>query len=71
MCVTSVTNYQLSKSDRFENKLTVNLTATDDQGMTDQRPITLLPLPHPSPLNQKYYRAFPGMLQKRIAQIEF
>ncbi len=57
--------------DRFENKLTVNLSATDVQGMTHQRPITLLPLPHPSPLNQKYYRAFPGMLQKRITQIEF
>ena len=58
-------------SDRFVDKLTVNLSATDDLGMTHQRSITLLPLPHPSPLNQKYYRAFPGMLQKRLAQVEF
>ena len=58
-------------SDRFENSLTVNLSATDDVGMTHQRSVTLLPLPHPSPLNQKYYAAFPEMLQKRLAQVEF
>ena len=58
-------------SDRYENKITVNLTATDDSGMTHTKAITLLPLPHPSPLNQKYYAAFPGMLQKRLAQVEF
>ena len=58
-------------SDRYENKLTVNLSATDDSGMTHEKVINLLPLPHPSPLNQKYYAAFPGMLQQRLAQIEF
>ena len=59
------------QSDRFENKLTVNLSATDDLGMTHQRAISLLPLPHPSPLNQKYYAIFPKMLQKRLEQVEF
>ncbi|WP_019504059.1 uracil-DNA glycosylase family protein [Pleurocapsa sp. PCC 7319] len=58
-------------SDRYENQLTVNISASDDLGMAQQKAITLLPLPHPSPLNQKYYRAFPGMLQKRLAQVEF
>lgn len=58
-------------SDRFSAQLTVNLSATDDLGVTHNKTITLLPLPHPSPLNQKYYRAFPGMLQKRLAQVEF
>ena len=58
-------------SDRYENKITVNLTATDDSGMTHTKAVTLLPLPHPSPLNQKYYAAFPEMLQKRLAQVEF
>lgn len=58
-------------SDRFNSTITVNLSATDDLGMTHQRLITLLPLPHPSPLNQKYYGAFPKMLQKRLAQVEF
>ncbi|MDJ0567852.1 MAG: uracil-DNA glycosylase family protein [Pleurocapsa sp. MO_192.B19] len=58
-------------SDRFSAQLTVNLSATDDLSVTHNKTITLLPLPHPSPLNQKYYRAFPGMLQKRLAQVEF
>ena len=57
--------------DRFENKLTVNVSATDDSGMSHTKALTLLPLPHPSPLNQKYYAAFPKMLQQRLAQVEF
>ena len=59
------------RSDRFEASLTVNLTATDELGMSHKRAVVLLPLPHPSPLNQKYYAAFPQMLQKRLAQVEF
>lgn len=58
-------------NDRFEQQLTVNISATDDSGMTHTKAIKLLPLPHPSPLNQKYYSAFPKMLQKRLAQVEF
>ena len=60
-----------SSSDRFENSLTVNISTTDDTGMSVTKAITLLPLPHPSPLNQKYYAAFPKMLQKRLSQVEF
>jgi uracil-DNA glycosylase len=59
------------RSDRFENNLTVNLSATDDSGMTHQKVVTLLPLPHPSPLNKTYYADFPRMLQKRLSQVEF
>jgi uracil-DNA glycosylase len=59
------------RSDRFESFLTVNLTAKDDVGITHTKTIKLLPLPHPSPLNQKYYTAFPKMLQKRLAQVDF
>lgn len=59
------------REDRFEERLTVNLNATDDSGMSHTKAVTLLPLPHPSPLNQKYYAAFPKMLQKRLAQVEF
>lgn len=58
-------------SDRFDNQLTVNLSATNSQGMSHSKAITLLPLPHPSPLNQKYYTAFPKMLQSRLSQVEF
>ena len=60
-----------SRSDRFENQLTVNISATDNTGMTQTKAIALLPLPHPSPLNQKYYAAFPKMLQTRLSQVEF
>lgn len=63
--------YKSPDSDRFEGKLTVNLSATDNLGITQQKLITLLPLPHPSPLNQKYYEKFPRMLQTRLAQVEF
>ncbi len=59
------------RSDRYETKLLVNLTATDDLGMEHQKPVTLLPLPHPSPLNQTYYARFPQMLQQRLTQVDF
>lgn len=59
------------RSDRYEEKLIVNMTATDDEGNTQQKSITLLPLPHPSPLNKRYYVIFPEMLQQRLAQVEF
>lgn len=58
-------------SDRFEQQLTVNITATNDLRMTQTKAITLLPLPHPSPLNTTYYAAFPKMLQHRLSQVEF
>ena len=58
-------------SDRFEDKISVNISATDNLGMSHTKVLTLLPLPHPSPLNQKYYEAFPKMLQKRLSQVEF
>lgn len=57
--------------DRYQKQLTVNLTTVDDAGRQHSKTITLLPLPHPSPLNQKYYSAFPKMLQTRLAQVEF
>ncbi|MEM7757384.1 MAG: uracil-DNA glycosylase family protein [Cyanobacteria bacterium P01_A01_bin.40] len=58
-------------SDRFEQQLKVKISATDSSGLAHTKVITLLPLPHPSPLNQKYYAAFPKMLQKRLSQVEF
>jgi uracil-DNA glycosylase len=71
VCEASLKDLAYPKGNRFENLLTVNLTAKDDAGMTHSKIISLLPLPHPSPLNQKYYTAFPQMLQKRLAQVEF
>ena len=59
------------RGDRFEQQLTVNITTKDNSDMSQTKAITLLPLPHPSPLNQKYYAAFPKMLQNRLSQVEF
>ncbi|WP_013325194.1 uracil-DNA glycosylase family protein [Gloeothece verrucosa] len=59
------------REDRYEAKLKVTLAATDEQKMTHKREVTLLPLPHPSPLNQKYYELFPQLLQERLNEFEF
>jgi uracil-DNA glycosylase family 4 len=64
-------NKFFQRSDRFTAKLQVTLSASDEQGMQYQRPVTLLPLPHPSPLNQQYYELFPKMLQERLNEFEF
>ena len=66
-----INDFYADADNRFESQLTVTLSAADDTGMSHSKAITLLPLPHPSPLNQKYYAAFPKMLQKRLAQVEF
>jgi uracil-DNA glycosylase family 4 len=57
--------------ERFTKKLVILLTATDNQGLKQQKKVTLLPLPHPSPLNQKYYALFPSLLQKRLTEFAF
>ena len=57
--------------DRFSTKLQVMLTASDDGGMQYQRQVTLLPLPHPSPLNKQWYPLFPQLLQDRLNEFEF
>ncbi|MEG3437226.1 uracil-DNA glycosylase family protein [Pannus brasiliensis CCIBt3594] len=59
------------QGDRFYNKLRITLTATDDAGVSHQKPAVLMPLPHPSPLNQRYYALFPDMLQKRLNDFAF
>ncbi len=59
------------RSDRYTAKMRVILRAEDEQGMQNQRQVTLLPLPHPSPLNQQYYGKFPQMLQQRLNEFEF
>lgn len=56
-------------SDRYTASLSVTLFATDDEGNKQERQVTLLPLPHPSPLNQQYYAQFPQMLQQRLESI--
>lgn len=59
------------QSDRYSSKVQVILRAKDEQGMEYQKEALLLPLPHPSPLNQQYYAKFPQMLQQRLNDFEF
>ncbi|BFM38456.1 uracil-DNA glycosylase family protein [Synechocystis sp. LKSZ1] len=60
-----------SREDRFSSHLNVTLTAQDEQGLLHQRLVSLMPLPHPSPLNQRYYAQFPQMLQNRLNDVAF
>jgi len=57
------------REDRYAASICVTMTATDDGRNTSQKQITLLPLPHPSPLNQQYYAQFPQLLQQRLAEV--
>ncbi|MBW4681715.1 MAG: uracil-DNA glycosylase [Microcoleus vaginatus WJT46-NPBG5] len=52
------------QSDRYTGSIQITLTSGDKQ-----RLVMLQPLPHPSPLNQKYYAKFPQMLQQRLAEV--
>ena len=56
---------------RYETSLNLNLTATDIEGKSYQKQVVIYPLPHPSPLNAKYYNRFPAMLQNTLSQLEF
>ncbi|MGK7940741.1 MAG: uracil-DNA glycosylase family protein [Crocosphaera sp.] len=59
------------RGDRYEAQLSITLKATDLEGNPHQRQVSLLPLPHPSPLNKRYYAKFPQMLQQRLNEFEF
>jgi uracil-DNA glycosylase len=59
------------RSDRYYAKLPINIQAIDSQGKSYERQVSLLPLPHPSPLNARYYAKFPEMLQQRLNEFEF
>ncbi len=59
------------RGDRYEAQLSITLKATDSNGNQHQRQVSLLPLPHPSPLNKRYYGKFPQMLQQRLNEFEF
>jgi uracil-DNA glycosylase len=56
---------------RYQKSLQITLTARDEEGKIHKKPLSIFPLPHPSPLNQKYYTRFPAMLKYTLSQIEF
>jgi uracil-DNA glycosylase len=53
------------REDRYEASLGCVLTSP---GLRD-KPLTLLPLPHPSPLNQRWYKRFPALLAARLSAV--
>ena len=66
------TNFWSQGDSRYESSLTVDLTAyACDLDLQHSKKVTIYPLPHPSPLNQKYYYKFPQMLQETLSRLAF
>ncbi|HEV3166540.1 MAG TPA: uracil-DNA glycosylase family protein [Isosphaeraceae bacterium] len=56
------------RNDRYEADLRCVLTLEYD-GRHHSKPITVCPLPHPSPLNQRWYKEFPSLLKQRLKSV--
>ncbi len=56
------------REDRYESDIACVLAAESPDGMV-HKPLTLSPLPHPSPLNQRWYKLFPKLLARRLQGI--
>jgi uracil-DNA glycosylase len=57
-----------SREDRYEASLECTLTSEAD-GSKRKKSVTIAPLPHPSPLNQRWYSQFPGLLLQRLEAV--
>lgn len=55
-----------ARDDRYEAELACQVTAADGP-RTITRALRIQPLPHPSPLNQRWFARFPGLLDQRLA----
>ena len=55
-----------AREDRYEAEWACTLSASVS-GRDVSKSITIAPLPHPSPLNQRWYGLFPGLLAARLA----
>src|SRR5262245_52342607 len=53
---------------RFESSFRCRLPL-DNADPRHKKEISIFPLPHPSPLNQRWYGRFPDMLAERLAQV--
>lgn len=56
------------RQDRYESQFACAVSAICD-GREVRKPVTVMPLPHPSPLNQTYLALFPGMLESRLESV--
>lgn len=55
-----------AREDRYEAEVECVLTAAAPDGRIS-KPVTVAPLPHPSPLNQRWHGQFPALLAARLA----
>ena len=55
------------REDRYAAELEITIAP---KGSDKQKKVVLAPLPHPSPLNQKYYHIFPDLLQQRLQKVK-
>jgi uracil-DNA glycosylase len=60
-----------ARADRYEAVLPCVLTAAAPPGEHSalHKSLTIMPLPHPSPLNQRWYKQFPGLLARRLEAV--
>ncbi|WP_251977302.1 uracil-DNA glycosylase family protein [Salinicola avicenniae] len=54
------------REDRFSSTHETLLTLADGR----QKRLTLAPLPHPSPLNQRWFQRFPSLMDERLAALD-
>lgn len=54
------------REDRFSAHFDIGLRTDEGSGRT----FTLYPLPHPSPLNQTWFKRFPGLLDARLRTLQ-
>jgi uracil-DNA glycosylase len=57
-----------SRDDRYAAEVACDLTLDRTHDPIQKR-LVLLPLPHPSPLNQRWYKKFPELLAKRLERV--
>jgi uracil-DNA glycosylase len=58
-----------SREDRYEASFSCDLIVTPGLRSPASKTVTLLPLPHPSPLNQRWYKKFPDLLARRLDEL--
>ena len=54
-----------AREDRYEASIACDLIS-ESEGTVVKKTLTLMPLPHPSPLNARWYSRFPDLLSKRL-----
>lgn len=58
-----------AREDRYEADFPCEIVASHN-GETIRKAIVLAPLPHPSPLNARWYGKFPALLDARLAMVK-